>query len=333
MDINTTNAKDNLAVNIYSENPAAVSKKKSPSRIKGSTGERIFDILNVSFMIILSFITIYPFWYVLVVSLSNGNDLANGPVWFWPRNFTLNNYIYVLQYKLLRSAFVVTIARCLAGPVISVGVCMLAAYPLSKRWLPKRKWFLFFYMLPMFIGGTVISNYVVMAKLKLLNNFLVYIIPGAFGFFNMVIMRTFIEQIPIELEESAMLDGANYWVIFTKIILPQSKPIMAAFAFFSVVHNWLDFTTTLLYVTKQSLYTLQYVLYLVVNASQASNMIDITNIGESMRRLKENQRAALPTPEVVKMTVMVVVTFPLLFVYPFFQKYFVVGMNLGAIKG
>lgn len=298
-----------------------------------STGEKIFDTCNALGMLMFSFVTIYPFWYVLIMSFNNGNNAAEGPIWFWPRMFTLDNYIYVLQYKLLRSAFVVTIARCIVGPVFSVGVCMLTAYALSKRWLPGRKVFLFFYMIPMFIGGTLISNFIVIAKLHLLNNFLVYVVPGAFGFFSMVIMRTFIEEIPIELEESAMLDGANYWVIFSRIILPLSKPVMAAFAFFSVVGNWLDFGTTLVYITKESLYTLQYVLYLIVNASQANAMVDITNIGESMRRLKENAKAGLPTPEVIKMTVMVVVTFPILFVYPFFQRYFITGMNLGAIKG
>lgn len=301
--------------------------------VKRSLGERIFDGLNVTFMLIFSFITIYPFWYVLIMSFNNGNNAAEGPIWLWPRMFTLDNYAYVLQYRLLKSAFFITLARCIIGPVISVSICMMTAYALSKKWLPGRKVFLYFYMIPMFIGGTLISNYIVMAKLHLINNFLIYVIPGAFGFFNMVIMRTFIEDIPIELEESSMLDGASYWIIFTRIILPLSKPVMAAFAFFSVVGNWLDFGTTLVYITKESLYTLQYVLYLVVNASQTANMIDITNIGETMRRLKENEKAGLPTPEVVKMTVMVVVTFPILFIYPFFQKYFITGMNVGAIKG
>ncbi len=296
-----------------------------------SAGEKTFDFFNVAFMVVLSILTIYPFWYILVLSLNNGPNAAEGPIWFFPRMFTLDNYNFVLRYPDLIRAFFITIARCAIGPIFSVSVCMMAAYALSKKWLRGRKGFLYMLMIPMFIGGTVISYYILYSKLGFINNFSVYVIPGAFSFFSMIIFRTFIEDIPDGLEESMMLDGANYFTIFTQLIIPMSKAVIAAFIFFGFVGAWLDFGTTLLFVTNKSLYTLQYVLYLVIKAGEASAALDLTNLGEMMRQ--QASKGNLPTPEVIKVTVMVVVTFPIILVYPFFQKYFVKGMNLGAIKG
>jgi putative aldouronate transport system permease protein len=305
----------------------------SGNKIKRTSGERIFDYFNIFVMIIWCVSAIYPFWYILVMSFNTGADAAAGPIWFFPRVFTLENYAYVFQYDRLQTAFIVTTLRCIIGPLISIAVSMLAAFALSKRFLPGRRVILFFFMLPMFIGGTIISNYIVMVKIGLLNNFLVYVLPGAFGFFSMIIMRTHIEDLPIELQESATIDGAGYSRIFVQIILPLCMPIIAAFLFFSVVGNWLDYYTNLIYVTDRSLSTLQFVLYEIINRTEASTLIDFTKTsGASQRRLMSMANNTVPTPEVIKMTVMVVVTFPILFVYPFFQKYFVKGMLTGAVK-
>ncbi|MBP3961722.1 MULTISPECIES: carbohydrate ABC transporter permease [Paenibacillus] len=303
------------------------------NRIKRTTGERTFDVFNILLMLIWAITAIYPFWYILVMSFNTGADAAAGPIWFFPRVFTLENYAFVFQYDRLHSAFIVTTLRCIIGPVLSVVVTMLAAFALSKRFLPGRKSILFFFMIPMFIGGTIISNYVVISKLDLVNNFLVYVLPGAFGFFSMIIMRTHIEDLPAELQESAFIDGAGYVRIFVQIIFPLCMPVIAAFAFFAVVGNWLDYYTNLIYVTDRSLSTLQFVLYEIINRAEANTMIDFTKTsGAAARRLLAQKNNTVPTPEVIKMTVMVVVTFPLLFVYPFFQKYFVKGMLTGAVK-
>ncbi|SEM57416.1 carbohydrate ABC transporter permease [Paenibacillus sp. OV219] len=303
------------------------------NRIKRSTGERTFDTVNILIMLVWAVTAIYPFWYILVMSFNTGADAAAGPIWFFPRVFTLENYAFVFQYERLQTAFVVTALRCVIGPVLSVIVTMMAAFALSKRFLPGRKTLLFFFMIPMFIAGTIISNYVVISKLHLINNFLVYVLPGAFAFFSMIIMRTHIEELPAELQESAMIDGAGYGRIFFQIILPLSMPIIAAFAFFAVVGNWLDYYTNLIYVTDRGLSTLQYVLYEIINRAEANTLIDFTKTsGAQARRLMAQQNNSVPTPEVIKMTVMVVVTFPLLFIYPFFQKYFVKGMLTGAVK-
>ena len=302
------------------------------SKIKRSTGELIFDYSNNIFMIIMGIVMIYPFWYVLILAFNTGSDAARGPIWFWPRQFTLTNFAYVLKYPGLQTATFITIARCIAGPIFSVSVCLMAAFALSKRFIPGRKVIIFFLMGPMFIGGTVVSNYIVIAKLHLLNNFLVFVLPGAFAYFTAVIMRSFIDGIPIELQESAMLDGAGYWTIFLKIIVPLCKPCIAAFLFFAVVGGWLDLGTNLLYITKKSLYTLQYIMYLVMTSSEANNIINVNShsSGTAIANMQANKN--IPTSQVIKMAIMVTVTAPVLFIYPFFQKYFIKGMLTGSVK-
>lgn len=306
-------------------------KASRPRRRQGyrrSAGERSFDIANIVFMILLCVCTFYPFWYVLVMSLNEGSDAAKGPIWLWPREFTWENYAYTLRNPHIIQAFLVTTARAITGPVLSVGIMLLAAYALSKRYLKYRKAYLYFFLIPLFIGGNIITNYLIMAKLGLLNNFLVYILPAAFIFFHMIIIRTFIEQLPEEMEESAMIDGAGYVQIFLKIAVPLSKPVVAAMLFFSVVGHWLDLSANLLYVTKADLSTLQYVLYRIILSSQPGEM----NLANVLSKLSSLSSGTLPTPQVLKMAALVTVTFPLLFVYPFFQKYFVKGMLVGAIK-
>lgn len=309
-----------------------MSKALGQNAIKRTGGEKAFDVFNVTFMVLFGALTLYPFWYILVMSFNTGADAAAGPIWFWPRAFTLENYAFVFQYDRLRSAFMVTILRCLTAPLISVMVTLLAAFALSKRFLPGRKIITFFLMLPIFIGGTMISNFFVMKMLGLLNNFYIYILPGAFGFFTMVIIRTHIDSLPIELQESAMLDGAGYVRIFFQIILPLCKPVLAAFLFFAVVGNWMDYYTTLIYVRDRNLSTVQYVLYEILQRSEANAVIDFAGEGAAQRRMMAMKQSAVPTPEVIKMTVMVVVTFPILFIYPFFQKHFVKGMLTGSVK-
>ena len=240
-------------------------KHKKVSRTKG---EIVFDVCNYTILTLLSFITLYPFWYVLVLSLNEGIDSAYGGIWFWPRVFTLDNYKYVLQNPQLRSAYIVTIARTILGSVITVLTTGLAAYSMSKHNLKGRKLILAFFMIPMFLGGTLISYYVIYAKLGLINNFLVYILPSSFSFFYMVIIRTFIYGIPPSMEESAKIDGAGYFRIFFQIIMPLCLPVIATIILFSGVAQWLDFSTNLMYVYDNKLMTVQYLLYQVVRANK-----------------------------------------------------------------
>jgi ABC-type sugar transport system, permease component len=312
---------------------AKIKEPTTKRKIKRSKGEHAFDTFNIIFMLVMCVIMIYPFWYVLILAFNTGSDAIKGPMWLLPRQFTLDNFRLVLNYPGLHQAAIVTVMRCIVGPFINVFICLMVAFSLSKRFLPGRKAVIFFLMGPMFIGGTVVSNYIVMAKMGFLNNFLVYVIPGAFGYFTAVIMRSFIDGLPDALQESAMLDGAGYGTIFLRVILPLCTPCIAAFAFFAVVGHWLDMNTTLMFITKKSLYTLQYVMHLVLTSTESKNIInlDSNNTAQQLARLQDG-KANLPTPQVIKMAIIVVVTFPILFVYPFFQKYFIKGMLTGAVK-
>jgi len=298
-------------------------------RIRKSPAEHVFDAANHVFMVVLAFVTIYPFWYILILSLNDGLDAQMGGIWLWPRMFTFTNYTYVLTNPLVGNAYVITILRTVTGSLWSLVVTGIAAYAMTKKHLFLRNALLTFFLIPMFIGGTVVSNYVVYAKVGLLNNILVYVIPGGFAFFNMIIMRTYFYGLPVSMEESAKMDGASYTRIFFQIIVPLSMPIIATMLLFNGVGHWLDFYTNLIYVSRKSLWTLQYLLYKVVIESQ-------TNIMTDESAAKMNQFSYLKRPEVtpaaIKMATLMVVTLPILFIYPFLQKYFIKGVLLGAVK-
>jgi putative aldouronate transport system permease protein len=299
--------------------------------IKRSVGEILFDNLNVLFLLVFAFLTLYPFWYILVLSLNEGKDSAQGGVWFWPRKWTLTNYAYVLVNPQVLVAYRTTILRTVSGSVLALFVTGLAAYSLSKHHLPGRNLIILIFMIPMFIGGTLVSSYVLIAKLKMLNTFWVYIIPGCFSFFNAIIIRTFIYTIPVSLEESAKMDGASYFTILARIVAPLCMPIVATILLFNAVGHWLDFYTNMIYTaTNKAIMTLQYLLYLLILAKEAS-MNTLTEHPPLQGGAFQSRREEV-TPQAIKMAVIMTVTLPILFVYPFVQKYFVKGVLIGSVK-
>jgi putative aldouronate transport system permease protein len=300
------------------------------NRIRRSAGEITFDSVNVLLMIALCVVMIYPFWYVLVYALNETQDAQYGRLWFFPRIPTLFNIGFVLNNPMLKGAYMITILRTLIGPAVHLVVTGCAAYALSKRYLPGRKVITYFLIVPMFIGGTMISYYVVYAKLGLLNNFLVYVLPPAFSFFMMAITRAFLEEIPASLEESAKMDGAGYLRIFLRIMIPLSTPIVATVLMISAVGHWLDFFTNLLYVNKYKLFTVQFLLYNLVQ--QKTNVGQFTGAMVQSMQGRGSEKQVGITIETMKMTMLVVATLPVLFVYPFFQKYIIKGILIGAIK-
>jgi putative aldouronate transport system permease protein len=297
------------------------------NRIRRSPGEVVFDSLNVLLMFLVAVVMIYPFWYVLVYALNTSQDAASGGLWVWPRKFTLGNILYVLQRPNLQIAYVVTIARTISGPALHLIVTGLAAYALSKRWLPGRKAITYYLIVPMFIGAPLVANYVLYARLGLMNNFLVYILPGAFAFFMMAIARALFEEMPPSLEESAKMDGAGYLRIFFQLVLPLSTPIVATILIFSAVGNWLDFFTNFIYVQTPKLATLQYLLFQIVNQNSASQgmMGPMKIVTEAIGEIKIST-------ETIKATTLVVITLPIIFIYPFFQGYIIKGLLIGSIK-
>ena len=301
--------------------------RRKRGNIKRAPGEIVFDVANVFLLFLLAVVMIYPFWYTLIYALNESNDAGAGGLWFVPRKPTIGNIIYVVRRPLLQRAYFITIARSILGPLIHLVVTGFAAYALSKRHLPGRKAFTYFLFIPMLVGAPLVGTYVVYARLQLLNNFLVYILPGAFAFFMMAIARALFSEIPASLEESAKIDGAGYLLIFFRIILPLSKPIVATILIFSAVGHWLDFFTNFIYVQKESLYTLQYLLFQIVQGAATQS-----GVMGPMQFSTGAQTTVRISTETLKAATLVIITLPIIFVYPFFQGYIIKGMLIGSIK-
>jgi len=275
-------------------------------------------------MLFICFVCIYPIWYVIVNSLNDATDALMGGIYWWPRQFSLQNYRTVFSDNSVLQAFKVTIAKTLIGTTVNVFFTAMVAYPLSKKNLIGRKYYMAFGTITMFFSGGLIPTFLLFKGLGLLNNFWVYVIPAAFNFFNLLIMINFFREIPEALEESAKIDGANDFTIFRKVILPLSKPVLATIALFAGVGQWNDYFGGLMYITdNRSLEPIQTYLYRMVAQVQSSQMAG---------SIASNISAKDSTSTAIKLAAMVITTLPICCVYPFLQKYFVKGMMIGAVK-
>jgi putative aldouronate transport system permease protein len=295
------------------------------SKIKRSTGTFIFDTINMVFMLVICFLCIYPIWYVIVNSFNDAKDAMLGGIYWWPRMFSLENYQAVFEDNSVVQAFKVTIGKTIIGTTINVLFTAMVAYPLSKPNLVGRKFYMLMGTITMFFSGGLIPTFILFKKMSLLNNFLVYIIPAAFNFFNLLIFINFFREIPQSLEESARIDGGNEWKVFTHIILPLSKPVLATIALFAGVGQWNDYFGGLMYMTDrvdlEPIQTYLYRMVAQVQSSQVAGSISASNI-----------TASDTTSTSIKLATMVITTLPICCVYPFLQKYFVKGMMVGAVK-
>lgn len=300
-------------------------KKVVQTKIKRSTGTIIFDTFNTILMLVICFLCIYPIWYVLVNSLNDAKDAMMGGIYWWPRQFSLKNYQSVFEDSSVLKAFKITIGKTLIGTTVNVLFTAIVAYPLSKNYLMGRKYYMIIGTITMFFSGGIIPTFILFKQLNLLNNFLVYIIPSAFNFFNLLIFINFFREIPASLEESAKIDGAHDLKIFYKIILPLSKPVLATIALFAGVGQWNDYFGGLMFMTARTdlepIQTYLYRMVAQVQSSQAANSISASNI-----------TAADTTSTSIKLAAMIITTVPICCVYPFLQKYFVKGMMVGAVK-
>jgi putative aldouronate transport system permease protein len=295
------------------------------THIKRSKGTFIFDTLNVTFMVILCFLCIYPIWYVIVNSFNDAKDAMMGGIYWWPRKFSLENYLTVFADSSVLQAFKVTLGKTILGTAINVFFTAMVAYPLSKTNLIGRKYYMAMGTITMFFAGGMIPTFILFKQMHLLNNFLVYIIPTAFNFFNLLIFINFFREIPASLEESAKIDGAGDWKIFMRLILPLSKPVLATIALFAGVGQWNDYWGGLMYMTNrvdlEPIQTYLYRMVAQVQSSQVAGSISAANI-----------TASDTTSTSIKLAAMVITTLPICCVYPFLQKYFVKGMMVGAVK-
>ena len=286
--------------------------------------ERLFDIIIVILMTVIAFVMIFPFWNGLVISFNDGVDANRGGIYFWPRIFSLANYQAVFKNSQLLWGFLISAGRTIGGTVLAVFFTSMVAFALSHQNLAARKIYMFIGIITMFFSGGLIPYYLVIRNLGLRNNFLVFIIPAMFNFYNMIIIMTFFRQLPGDLQESAKIDGAGYWRIFLQIILPLSMPIVATMGLFNAVYHWNDYFTAVLYIDNKKLLPIQTILYQIIAQTSSSTMISQIPLAAAQRRV---------TTDSIKMATMMIATFPILCVYPFLQKYFVKGMLIGSLKG
>lgn len=291
---------------------------KPRTRKKFSPGQFIFGAI----MLVISIVTIYPFWYCFVYSFSSAEQAAMTNVVLWPVGFTLDNYITVSKMNVIYTSTLISVFRTVGGVLYSSIITGLASYAISKRDMPGNRVIALFLIIPMYISGGLLPYYVTISQLGLFNNLLVYILPHGFWAFNMLLMRTYFDTIPPDLEESARMDGASELTIFLKIIVPLSMPIFAVIAMFNGVWQWNSWFDAALFVTKFDLRPLQNVLQSLIQ----ENTADLVMLMQG--RIQERTVSA----ETIRMTTLIVTTLPIVFIYPFFQRHFIRGIMIGAVK-
>lgn len=283
----------------------------------------VSEIILRLIMVLYCAMVLYPFIHVIAYSFSDNVAVQTRNVTIFPIGFTTKNYEHVFTQPNIYNAFGISVARTLAGIVWVVSVTGLASYALSKHAMPFKRIISIFLIIPMYVSGGMIPMYVLMFKLKLYNNFWVYVLPNGFWAFNMLLMRTYFETIPDALEEAARLDGAGDMMIFTKIILPLSMPIISVIAVYTAVWQWNEWFDATLYVPNPDLQPLQAILQQLINQS----------FGSRLQMAQGGKVAASQaSPEAIRMATLVVTVTPIIIVYPFFQKYFVQGVMIGAVK-
>ena len=299
-------------------------------KIKTSKGDRTFQVINILIFAIFAIICAYPFYYLIINSISANDLSASGKVNFLPHGFQLENYVKVFQLNGLGTAAMVSLGRTVIGTICTVLASVYLGFMFTQQRMWHRKLWYRFMVITMYFNAGLLPMYMTMKTLHLTNSFWVYIIPAIVQPFNIIMAKTYVESIPPALQEAAEIDGAGTMTVFAKVILPTCKPIMATIAIWSAVGQWNSFQDTLIYITDQKLYSLQYLLYTYLNqASSLATMVQQSGGNVSAVANLATQQ----TPTSIRMTISVIVVLPILFVYPIFQKSFVKGIMIGSEKG
>lgn len=294
--------------------------------IKGNKADLVFDIANVTLMLIFAALFIYPIYFVIIASFSDPNLVNTGKVFFTPKGITFLGYRRILENNAIWTGYLNTILYTTLGTTINVVLTITSGYVLSRKDLVGRQAILMVFTFTMFFSGGMIPTYMLVKNLNLTNTIWAMVLPNAMSVWNMMIAKTFFTTtIPDELLDAASIDGCGNLRFFSLIVLPLSKPIVAVMVLFYAVGHWNSFFNALIYLESQSKYPLQLVLrniLLVNQMNDAAMLDDITSI-------IERQKLA----ELLKYGIIVVSTIPILMLYPFIQKYFVTGIMIGSIKG
>lgn len=295
-----------------------------PFYIKQTKSGRVFDAFNIVLMILVLVAVVYPFVNVLAISFNDGYDAVRGGIYLWPRVFSLEDYKFVLADSSLIRGFVVSVLRTVIGTVTAVLGNALLGYVVSCRQFSGRKFMRILFLITMYFGGGLIPVYLLMTRLGLVNTLAVYWVPSIFSAYYMLLCASYVQNLPEALFEAARVDRASELCIFTRLVLPLSVPMLACIAIYVGVGHWNSWFDVNLYSKNGTWDNLQIILYRILNQTNAiSNMTDSVMIAEKMRGIQ---------PLTVRAAITIIVVVPIIVIYPFFQRYFVSGMTLGAVK-
>ena len=292
----------------------------------------IFKVFNILFMLFVVVVMLFPYLNVLAKALNEGQDTMLGGIGIIPRKPTFENFKVLLNDETMYRATLVTLLRVGVGTILALLGQFMTAYALSRK-VKGTKVINALLIIPTYIGGGLIPTYILFSKIGLLNNFWVYIIPTLFSFYNILIIRSYMEtNISNSIIEAAQVDGISEIGLFFKIILPLSKPILATIALWLLVAHWNDWNSTLLYIQNPKLHTLQFKLMQTIKETERMTAM-IQEAMESGQNVEGMINSMKVTTESITAAQVIVVTLPIIMVYPFLQKYFAKGITLGAVKG
>jgi len=291
-----------------------------------SRGDFVFNVINYTVFGVFTLLCVLPFYYLLINTISDNDLVKRGLIKLVPRGFHMNNYAQVFKLRGLGQAALISISRTLGGTALTVLASAFVGYLVTKKMWGRKFWYRYI-IVTMYFSAGLVPWYMNMVTLHLTNNFLAYVLPGVVAPFSIILVKTYIESIPPSLEESAAIDGAGILTIFSKIILPLTKPILATIAIFAAVNHWNSFMDTLFLMTDEKLFSLQFVLWRYLN--EANYLASIMRSG-TMAAVDASQ---VLTPRTIQMTISMVVVLPILCAYPFMQRFFIKGIMVGAIKG
>ena len=302
--------------------------------IKKTRADRIFDILNILLMVLLIVIMLYPLYFVIIASVSEPKFVANGEVVLYPVGFTWDSYRYVFQNDDIWIGYRNTILYTILGTLRQIFTVLPAAYTMSKRYLPGRKWIALFLSIPMYFSGGLVPTYLQVKDLGLVNSFWTMIVLGGVGISYLIICRNYFENsIPGEIYESARIDGASDFNCFFRIALPLAKPIIAVIVLYFAVDRWNSFFEAMIYLADSNLYPLQLILRNILIANQTALSTAISDMFSGNADIAEAAARQAYIAEGMKYSLIFISSAPLLIAYPFVQKYFVTGAMVGSVKG
>lgn len=309
-----------------------IKANRSKLEDNGSTSDHIITILTYIFYALFALACVYPFYYMFINTISSNDLSQKGEILFLPKAIHFDNYISVFKLPDLLNAAWISLARTVLGTALPVFSAGFLGFMFTRKTLWKRQFCYRFIIVTMYFNAGVIPWYLTMRNLNLTNNFWGYVLPAIVAPFNVILAKTFVESVPRELQEAAEIDGAGTLTVFFRIMLPVIVPIMTTIAIFSAVGQWNAFQDTLLLMTDKKYYTLQYLLYQYINQAGSLKALMATSSSASGSGI-EQSLATVQTATSIRMTVSIVVVAPILLVYPFFQRYFVKGIMIGAVKG